>query len=124
MKITVTRILDISKALTTDLGKQIPEFFNYMAEFVEQNIRALRNGLTFADNFDCEVKNISVLHDSPQIVSASKTVSGVLVTRVFSQTYLIDQVLWYYDDQGRLTIRIKFDSNPGQALSIAVVLLF
>lgn len=124
MKITLTRLLETSKLLSTEVGRQIPEFFNYMAELVEQMIRALRNGLKFQDNFDCEVKVVSLLHNTPQVITASKPATGVIPLRVISQNHMIDAFNMYFDQQGRLTIKVAFDSDPGSSLDVAIVLLF
>ena len=66
MKLTITRVLETAKVLATEAGQQIGDFISYMAEFVDQVVRALRNGLTFKDNFDCEVRLVSLLHNTAQ----------------------------------------------------------
>lgn len=124
MKVTITRLLETSKLLSTKVGQEIPDFLNYMGEFVEQVIRALRNGLSFADNHDCAIKTVGLRHNVAQVIEVPKTVSGILPTRVVSQTALLRDFGWYYDNQGRLTVKAGFDSDPGSSVDVVLVVLF
>lgn len=124
MKITATRLLELGKIMTTEVGQMIPEFFEYMAEFVEQNVRALRNGLTFEDNVNCEVRTVELRHDVEETIAVPNTVRGVIVSRVFSSTVLLREYGWYYNDRQEFRFRAVFDSDPGRPVSIAIILLF
>ena len=123
MRITLTRLLEAAKYAATQVGQEIPDFFDYMSEFVEQVTRSLRNGLSFGDNFNCEVKTITLKHDTPQIVSATKTVTGIIPIRVVSKDF-IDAFAWYYSEAGELTVRAKFTGPPLGSISVVIVLLF
>jgi len=124
MKISVTRLLDTAKLMATKLGQDAPGFISYISEFCEQTIRALRNGLTFADNFLGEQKTVSLLHGIAQVVSSKQRVIGIIPIRVVSQTHGLSSFGWYYDDQGELTVKISYDADPAVALDVSLVLLF
>ena len=124
MKISSAKLLDSAKLMATKIGREIPDFFTFVTEFTEQTIRALRNGLTFEDIFLCQQKTISLLHGQAQSVQTDQKVIGIIPLRLVSQTYLIRDFGWYYDDQGKLTVKANFDSDPGQALNVVIVLLF
>lgn len=124
MRITLTRLLETSKYLATEVGQAIPGFFDYMAEFVEQVTRSLRSGLTFSDNFDCDVKTVTLTHNTEQIVSATKTAFGILPVRVVSQGVGIESFAWWYNDQGALTVKAAFTGSPTSAQSVVIVVLF
>jgi len=127
MKISLTRILETAKILSTDVGQQIPDFFQYMSEFVEQTVRSLRNGLNFKDNFDCEYKIISLKQGVAQQISATRTVTEVRFTRVNSQSFIFDKFGWYYDDNGNLTIKVYFDPAPAlptDTIDVTINLIF
>lgn len=124
MKITLTRVLETGKILATDVGQKIPDFFQYMGEFVEQVVRTLRNGLTFQDNFDCVVKKLTLIHDTPQAIEVPKTASKIDVQRVYSQTSICTGFGWYYDVQGNLTVVAKFDPVPDSSLDVSIIVLF
>lgn len=129
-KFTITRLLDTARINKTDAGKQIPEFFEYMAQFVEQTVRNLRSGLTFSDNFAGEAKTVNLKHGVPQVITSNKTVVGMLVTRVQSTAYGVACTSWYYDRNNRLTIQLRFcdaSGNPPsstEVLPVDLVLLF
>lgn len=145
----ITRLLDVSKILATEVGQQIPEFFRYMAQVVEQTTRSLKNGITFRDNFSADVKDIELKHGIPQIVSTTQGgVTGCYPTRLLSTTHVISGFNWYYDDAGKFTVVARFaahadstavtvtatDANdysvetyqtpPSQALTVSLVILF
>lgn len=129
-KFTITRLLDTTRINKTDTGKQIPEFFEYMAQFVEQTVRNLRSGLTFTDNFAGEQKTVSLKHGVPQVITASKQVVGLIVTRAQSTVYGVSCTSWYYDRNNRLTIALRFQDMAGNAptatdtIPVDIVLLF
>lgn len=124
MKLTITRILETARALTTDAGQQLSDFITYMAEFVDQTVRALRNGLTFSDNFDCQVRTVSLLHDTAQIVSSTRKVTGIIPTRAVEMNLMIAEFGWWYNDAGNLVVKASFDSDPGKAIDVLIVMLF
>lgn len=124
MKITLTRVLETGKILATDVGQKIPDFFQYMGEFVEQLVRATRNGLTFRDNFDCVVKQVTLMHDTAQVIEVPKQVSEIIVSRVVSQTSILTGFGWYYNESNQLTIRAQFDPAPVSSLDVRIVVLF
>jgi hypothetical protein len=129
-KFTITRLLDTARINKTDTGKQIPEFFEYMSQFVEQTVRNLRSGLTFSDNFSGELKTVTVKNGVPQVITSSKSVVGMLVTRVQSSLYGLSMFSWYYDRNNRLTIVIRMQDPSGtaplatEAVPVDLVLLF
>ena len=124
MKITLTRVLETTKILATEVGQQIPDFFSYMAEFVEQVVRTLRNGLTFQDNFDCAVKIYSLVHNVTQVISSDRPVQAIQVMRVYSQTQQLVGFNWSYNDQGQLTVTVSFSGAPTGAIDVTLNLLF
>lgn len=124
MKLTITRLLETSKILATEVGQAIPDFFDYIAEFVEQVTRSLRGGLTFADNFACEVRSVTVKHNTAQVVSATKQAVGIIPIRVISTSTGIDSFAWYYSDRGELTIKATLTGSPTDTTSIVIVILF
>ena len=124
-KLTTTRLLEVSKVLQTEAGKQLAPMIDYLSRFVADVVQALRGGLTFGDNFACEVKTVSLKHETAQIVSASKTVTGIIPLRVTSTALGLSSFAWYYDEGGRLTVSAGFTGTPGTAAyDVSLVLLF
>lgn len=113
-KFTITRLLDISQIKTKPVGQEIPDFFEYMANFVEQSVRNLRRGLTFRENFNGETPVVSLKHGIPQVVQVSNgPVTACFVARCVSQMWLVEAFNWYYDDSGRFTVCARFGAQAG-----------
>ena len=129
-KITITRLLDTAQLMTTTMGQESPAFVDYLAQLVEQSVRTLRNGITYADNVDCDAKTVTLTHGVAQAISASKTVMGVLFTRLRSQTYLLEASGWWYGTDNRLYVAARFGeiassgTPPTAALAVDIVLLY
>jgi len=125
MKITLTRLLEVSKYLATEVGQQIPDFFGYMSELTDNTVRALRNGLTYADNFDCTIRTIDVSNNATQVLvlDGQKRAIGIIPIRVLSTTHAIDSILWYYDERDRLTVKCGFTGSPTSAQKVTLVIL-
>lgn len=124
MKLTLTRLLDTGRILATEPGQQLAFFFSYLAEFVEQTIRALRNGLTFSDNFACEIKRVTLTSGEAQTITASRQVTGAVVMRVVSQTSYLTGFNYYYDTRGELTVIAEFSSGASTSHDVVILLLF
>src|SRR5687767_2665784 len=98
-----------------------------MGGMSEQVIRALKNGLTFRDNFDCEVLEVELTSGTAQIVGNKKTTvkpSGVLVQRVISSQYALDSFLWYLDGQNKLTVKATFTGSPTDKVPTSLIVLY
>lgn len=120
MKLSISRIFDLQRALNTQAGQQLQDALGYVADLSEQIISALNRKLNFADNFDCEEKTLSLSDGVSTTVSTSKTVTGVLVKRVISQTVGYSGLTWFYDGNG-LNVKVDFTAP---ATDVDVVLIF
>ena len=124
MKLTLTRLLDLSKALSTNAGNELKDTMTYLAEFVDQCVRSLRNGLTFTDNFDCAISTVGLKHNTATIISSTKPVNGIVPLRVFSSVNALDSFTWYFDDGGRLTVKAGFVGSPTATINVTLLLLY
>lgn len=119
MKITLSRIFETSKALATAPGQELQDFINFVAQFAEQTLRALRNGLTFDDNVRCVSQRISLSNLTDQLVNTGSVVPNrVLVTRVYSTKYSLSSWLWFLDNAGRLTVNCGFTPIPTEKVVV------
>ena len=62
-KYNITRLLETTPLLATQAGEQLKAAISYLAVLAENVSRCLRNGLSFADNFACEIRTVSLKHD-------------------------------------------------------------
>ncbi len=121
-KITIQRTFDPAKTYTSEAGKQLKEFIESQLSVNELVLRVLLKGVSFADNFYCEEKEIQLKHAVPQVIQANKRVKGVLVQRTMSR--MSEPLFWEYTDQGELALTAQFFGVPAVAIKVNVVLLF
>lgn len=126
-KISIARIYDLSKVLLTKAGAELEEPFRYLSEFAENSLRALRNGLTFEDNFDAEVKQIRTRQNLETVVAVNqrKRVTRIYVDRVVQPIayYQVEAFGWKYDERGQLVVKVALAGNPPSNLDLVLNLV-
>jgi len=124
-KITISRLLETSRILTSKAGQELQDFITYVAELAEQTLRNLRNGLTFQDNFSCKVSTVSITHNVAQEINTDgKTPTGIIPIRVVSATTGLDSFSWYLNAKGKLEVKATFTGAPTNAIDTTLVILF
>lgn len=125
-KLQISKVLETSKLLATQAGQQLSELITFTNDMSEQVVRALRQGLTFDDNFKALSATISVTHNTEQIVETNnRTPVYVLPARVVSSTVGIDAFTWFIDNSNRLVVKVGFTSPaPTAPLNVAILIFF
>ena len=125
MKLNIPRIFEKSKVLSTEAGQQVQELVDFVADFTEQMIRAMRNQITFADNMDAIVSEVTVPDQAETIVyTGNKTPMGIVVLKVMDKDYGVDAFRWYIDDSNQTKIWIKYTSVPSRSVNIRLAIHF
>lgn len=122
-KITISRLFEISQSLATKSGQELRPALQYISEFAEVTLRNLRNGLTFADNLDCQIKRVSVRSGVESVVSVAnnRRATRVTVDKVVSDTYyVVSKFGWKYNSNGALVINVTLDGSPPSSLDITL----
>lgn len=122
-KITESRIFEISKFLATKSGKELEGVLTYLSNFAELTLRNLRNGLTFADNMDCELKRINIRNGVETVVSIAsrKRAVRVYVDRIVDTNYYSwNEFGWKFNNTGELVIKLGIAGSPPASLDIPV----
>ena len=125
-KITLSRLFEVSKYLVTESGAELKDALIYISEFVEVVTRNLRNGLTFADNFDVKIKQVTCRPDTELIVLTAepRRVKEVVVRRAISDTYfIVDSFGWKYDSSGNVVIKAGFTGSPPATTDVKLDLI-
>lgn len=125
MKLNIPRIFEKSKVLSTEAGQQVQELVDFVADFTEQIIRAMRNQITFADNMDAIVSEVTVSDQVETIVyTGNKIPMGIVVLKVMDKDYGVDAFRWYIDDSNQTKIWIKYTSVPSRSVNIRLAIHF
>lgn len=125
-KITVSRIFELSKYLATKSGQELKDALTYISEFAEVSLRTLNKGLTFPDNFDCEIKTVTVRDGREQRISftTKKRVASVMIRKVINDIYYeVESFGWKYAPDGNVIIIVNFTGSPASTLDITIELL-
>lgn len=128
-KVTISRLFEISNYLKTSAGQQLSDALQYLSTFVEVTIRNLKNGLTFSDNFLCELKTVTVQPDVETAIqtSSKSTVTQILVRRVINDVYYsVNSFGWKYNDSGSLVIKVGVSGTPpaNTKINLELVIMF
>lgn len=126
MKLSVPRLFDAARLLSTKAGQELSELINFSQYAFEQLIRALRNGLTFEDNFNAKMVTVTLRHNREQSLNVSGTITGIIPLRVISFAGL-DQITkfgWYITSSGSPSIKIDFSSaDATRDVTVTLVVL-
>lgn len=132
-KITVSRLFEISQILATPAGQQLQGAFTYLSEFAEVTLRNLRNGLTFRDNIDCNLKTVQILTGVESIVNIStnqRAIAIIPLQAIDQSFYVISKFGWKYNNSGQPVVFASFQNTSGTApaattfVSLALLILF
>jgi hypothetical protein len=117
-KVTLSRLFEVSRYLSTESGKELKDALVYLSEFVEVVTRNLRNGLTFVDNFDSQIKSVSVKTGTESVILTEerRRVKEVVLRRVIDDTfYIVSAYGWKYNPEGNVVIQADFLDKDGNA---------
>jgi hypothetical protein len=125
-KISVPKILETSKLLSSKAGQELSELIQYVSTVSTQLIQSLRNGLNYEDNFDCYPTTVSLTHNMEQIVNRGNTRAPkeVRARRVVSATTAVSALIWYLDSSGNLVVKAKFDGAPPTTQEVDLIIYF
>ena len=125
MKLSLSRLLETSKFISTDAGQQLADFIEYVADLAENTIRALQNQLTFQDNFNAKVSLVSLKHNVEQIVNTDlKRPIGIIPLQTVSTTTGVDSIIWYINNSGQTVVKVGLVGAPAAAVDVTLAILF
>lgn len=123
-KFTINRLLDTSKLAATKAGGELRDLLDYVSLFSEQVLRAFRGDLNFADNFACIVRDYDVLHNTATVISTNGTSpTGIIPTRVYSQSTGISAFSWWLNDAGQTVVKVELVGAPSGSVKVQLVIL-
>ncbi len=115
MKVKLSSVLDLSKFLATQSGKELRDALDYLAQLSQQVITLLTSNLSYGDNFNCEIKRLEVKNNTFTTIKPGKNinVSEVRIRRVIDNNYfIIDYFGWNYDANQNINFIANFINSP------------
>lgn len=124
-KLAVPALFELSKALATDAGQQLQEALQYLSIVSDQVVRALRQGVSLADNLDCLTSTVTLSHNKAQVVNASgRQPVGIIPIRVVSTSVAIPTIQWSLNTANEVSVTATFLMDPGSAQQVVLLILF
>lgn len=127
-KLSITRLPDTAKLLATNAGQELSDLIDYVNQMASEVIRALRGGLTLSENVACKFFEVSLKHDTANVVSTDgRTPVGLFVVKVGSLTYGVDSLSWWIDSDSKLQVKPFYKPVPPSAevsQKVTLVILF
>lgn len=123
--VNITRIFDTAKAKATKSGQELLDFVVYTSEALSQIIAAVRNNLSFPDNFNCIISEVDLKHNTEQQINTNgKKPTDIIITRTFSLTNVNTGFGWQFNGSGQLTVKALFDGAPTNTVKVRLVIMF
>lgn len=123
-KLSITRFIETSRFIATEAGQQLSDFITYMADFAEQSLRALRNGLTFGDNMNCLIVNATLQDQVAQVINSNNRTPFLIFHTSISTTTAISSLIWYNNSSNQLVVKPSFVGSPTDKIAVVLVLVF
>lgn len=132
MKLSVTKLFS-KESLAADLVQKLAPLIDWLNPLSEQVIRALQGKLSFGDNFNCQIKDLTdVIHGS----TIKVTVAGInpvfmvlpisiMPTGNSTLIEAVPQLAWRLNDVGQLEVTPYMRSaSATQKYSLSVLILY
>ncbi len=123
-KLSVTRLLETSRMLATEAGKQLVELIEYVNSTSSEIIRSLRNGLTFQDNFDALVSTVEVKDDIDTAINTNQRTPSMIIIGRNQSGLKVDSFGWSVDTSGVVTIKVKFLPTATSVQRLTLLIIF
>jgi hypothetical protein len=124
-KLSIQRLLEVSKLIATEAGGQLEEAITFLNDLANQTTKALRNGLSFRDNFNCLVQEAELRHDVEAVLNTSgKRPAMIIPGRVISTNAGLDSFAWYINEQNQTIVKVKYSGTTDVAQKCVFIILF
>ena len=117
--------MEVSKLIATEAGSQLEEAITFLNDLANQTTKALRNGLSFRDNFNCLIQEAELKHDVEAVLNTGgKRPAMILPGRVIATTAGLDSFAWYINEQNQTIVKVKFSGTTDVAQKCVFIILF
>lgn len=125
MKLGISRLVEISKMLNTNSGKELVDLINHYVELADGVIRAFNNKITLEDNLDGKSVTVALRNNTAQVINTDgRSPAEVRVRRVMSSAYAVESLIWYINSSGQTVVIPTFTGTPTESLDVVLAVLF
>lgn len=125
MKVSMPRLLEVSRYLSTKAGQELADFISYVSDLTEQVIRALNKGIGFVENVDCDVKTVTIKSGTETVVNTNaKRPIGIFPIRVLSTGVGIESMTWFINQSGQVVVKLGLTGSPSGTFDVSLVILY
>lgn len=123
-KLSTNRVFETSKLLSTEAGKQLQELISYTAEFAEQTLRVLRNGVGVADQLDAQLIQAQIVSGEDTEINNNKPPIGIFPIRVVEEGAKVGEFGWYFNDSGRVITNLVVTGTALEQYNVTYLVIY
>lgn len=125
MKLTINSIFDFATLAASKAAQEIKPFIEYVNRTTEEIVRALKNNLTFQDNFLGELKTVELVHGVESKVSIGRSsILGVLALKVASEDDALESLVTSVNQQSQLLVTPAFKLASSTKIDVTLFILY
>lgn len=111
-KVTVTKLFEYARVASTQGGKDLKEFIDFVNQNFEQVVSALVSKLSLKDNFKGEELSLTLTHAKETVANVNgSSVIGVQMMRVVTDGSTLEaltSLAWYITSDNKLALTPYF----------------
>ena len=102
-KITISRIFEVSLIATSKAYGELQPFIDYVNSLADNTIRILRNGVTLADNINCEIITQKLTPGTDLTFAVKARPVGVIILQ---SDQAVTSFVWQTGEGNQITAKI------------------
>ena len=125
MKLTISSIFDFATVATSKAAQELTTFIDFVNRLTDEVVKALRNRLTFADNFQGQQVVVELVHGVESKIAIDRPqVLGVLHLKTSSTADVLTSMVTSVNQEGQLVILPNFKLASSTKLNVTLFILF
>ena len=124
-KLNIQRVFETNRLLKTEAGRQLQELINFVYQFSEQSIRALRNGIGVSDNLDAAYITADLVSGENSILNAGgRSPIALFPVRVVEEGARVSEFGWSFNDSSELVVNVVITGTALDSYSIVFLAIY
>lgn len=125
MRISFAQLFDVALLAGSKIAQDITPFIDFCNKGFDEIVRALKNQLTFADNFKCQIIEAKLKHgEQAKLKLKEANVFGVIPVRTNVSTNSVASLNFSVDQEQQLLVTPGFAVATNVEYTVTLVVLF